>query len=99
MPLSFGANEAPLMARMTRELSFVLLGAGLLTSGYFLWPEEDPLEVANKQAAQGGGGGAPSRPAHVHHVFLSYGGRPAARASSITARGGFGRTGAGVSGG
>ena len=87
------------MARMTRELNFVLLGTGLLTAGYFLWPEEDPIEIANKQAAQGGGGNA-SRPAHIHHVvFIGYGGRPAARATSLTARGGFGRAGGGISGG
>jgi hypothetical protein len=87
------------MARMTRELNFVLLGAGLLTAGYFLWPEEDPVQVANEKAAQGGGGNR-SRPAHIHPVvFFAHGGRSAARASSLTSRGGFGRMGAGISGG
>ena len=27
------------MTRMSREFSLVLLGAGLLTAGYFMWPE------------------------------------------------------------
>jgi hypothetical protein len=86
------------MARMTRELHFVLLGAGLLTAGYFLWPEEDPMKVANEQAARGGGGD-PARSARIHPVVFFHGGRPSARATSITSRGGFGRTGAGISGG
>ncbi len=28
------------MARMSREFTLVLLGASLLTAGYFLWPED-----------------------------------------------------------
>jgi hypothetical protein len=43
------------MARMTREFSLVLLGSGILTTGYFLYPEEDLQakqdEEINKQVA------------------------------------------------
>ena len=29
------------MSRMSREFSLVLVGAGILTAGYFMWPEQD----------------------------------------------------------
>jgi hypothetical protein len=82
------------MARMTREFSLVLLGAGLLTAGYFLWPEEDPIQLANEQGAAGGGGGR--RGATTRHVvFVHAGGigRGSTVASTATLRGGFGRSG------
>src|SRR5262245_52947609 len=41
------------MTRMSREFTLVLLGAGVLTAGYFLWPEDDPARKANEQANQG----------------------------------------------
>jgi hypothetical protein len=50
-PSSPGIEEVP-MARMSREFSLVLLGAGILTAGYFLWPEEDVEAKANQQAQQ-----------------------------------------------
>jgi hypothetical protein len=89
------------MARMTREFSLVLLGAGLLTAGYFLWPEEDPLQVAN---AQGDGadnaGGAHGRH-RARHVIIIHGSRGVSPAlvRTATTRGGFGRIGGRMSGG
>ena len=38
------------MTRMSREFSLVLLGAGLLTAGYFMWPEKDFEKRAEEQA-------------------------------------------------
>ncbi|MCI0456262.1 MAG: hypothetical protein L0Z62_04680 [Gemmataceae bacterium] len=40
------------MARMTREFSLVLLGAGVLTAGSFFWPREDLEAAAAEQANQ-----------------------------------------------
>ena len=37
----FGIVQDTAMTRMSREFSLVLLGAGLLTAGYFAWPEQD----------------------------------------------------------
>ncbi len=89
------------MARMTREFSLVLLGAGLLTSGYFLFPEEDPIKIANeKDAAAAGGGGSHGRSGYHHVVFLHGAGtRSATIAPTATVRGGFGRAGGGFGGG
>jgi hypothetical protein len=87
------------MARMSREFSLVLLGTGLLTAGYFLWPEEDPLKLANEQAAAGGGdNGSRARIRHVHIIPIG-GIRSPALVRTATARGGFGRVGVGMSGG
>jgi hypothetical protein len=87
------------MARMSREFSLVLLGAGLLTAGYFLWPEEDPLKIANEQAAAGGGGpGTGGRSRHVVFVHVR-GARSPALVRTATSRGGFGRVGVGMAGG
>ena len=36
------------MARMTREFSLVLVGSGILTAGYFLYPEDD-IEARQKE--------------------------------------------------
>jgi hypothetical protein len=89
------------MTRMTREFSLVLLGAGVLTAGYFLWPEQDFEKRAEEQARQrvGGRSGGPML------LFLHTGGgsrsvtggRGAAMAS--VSRGGFGSIGGRVSGG
>jgi hypothetical protein len=89
------------MARMSREFSLVLLGAGLLTAGYFLWPEEDPLKKANEQAAAGDGPGGTRGRTRVGHVIILpiRGMRSPAMVSTATARGGFGRVGLGISGG
>ena len=90
------------MTRMSKEFSLVLLGAGLLTAGYFLWPEPDfekrAEEQANRRVGSRHGG---------HILFIGRfggggstavtGGRPAA-IGSVT-RGGFGSIGGRVSGG
>lgn len=39
------------MARMTREFSLVLVGSGILTAGYFLYPDDD-LEAKQKEQVQ-----------------------------------------------
>jgi hypothetical protein len=83
------------MTRMSKEFSLVLLGAGLLTTGYFLWPEPDfekrAEEQANRRVGSRHGG---------HILFIGHfggssssvtGTRPAAIGS--VARGGFGSTG------
>src|ERR1700722_89642 len=94
------SDEAPAMARMTREFSLVLLGAGLLTAGYFLWPEEDPIKIANEQdAVAGGNGGSRGRAGIRHVVFLhGIGGRSATVSPTSSVRGGFGRGGSGFGG-
>jgi hypothetical protein len=46
---------------MTREFSLVLLGSGLLTTGYFAWPEQDFEKRAEEQARQRVGGNANAR--------------------------------------
>ena len=88
------------MTRMSKEFSLVLLGAGLLTSGYFLWPEPDFQKRAEEQAGRRVG----SR--HGHILFLGYFGRggssvagskPAAMGS--VSRGGLGSIGSRVAGG
>jgi hypothetical protein len=95
------------MARMSREFNLVLLGAGLLSAGFFLLPEDDPVNLAAREAESGGpaGAGGAGRGSRVRtgHVIIFYGApgarsRPfasTARASTTgTSRGGFGRTGA-----
>jgi hypothetical protein len=91
------------MTRMSREFSLVLLGAGLLSAGYFMWPEKDYEKRAEEQAQNrvGGrhrtGGGI---------IFIGHfgggrssvsGGRSPAMAS--VSKGGFGSIGGRVSGG
>ena len=94
------------MTRMSREFSLVLLGAGLLTAGYYVWPENNFDKEADKQAEKrvGGrprsGGGA--------FIFIGHfggggatsttgGGRSPAMAS--VSKGGFGSIGGRVGGG
>ncbi|MFO0846505.1 MAG: hypothetical protein U0797_29745 [Gemmataceae bacterium] len=90
------------MARMSREFHLVLLGAGLLTAGSFLWPEEDPAKRAEQEAAAGGGGGTNGRARTSRVFFVTSFTRPSAPAPSAagaTSRGGFGRVGGAFSGG
>ena len=82
------------MTRMTKEFSLVLLGSGLLTAGYFLWPEEDFEKKAQAQTAQQAGGTRVR-----HHGFIPifittprYASAPTTPSSTIS-RGGFGGTG------
>jgi hypothetical protein len=94
------------MTRMSREFSLVLLGSGILTAGYFVAPEEDLNDRADRQAVQQVAGEQGTR--HRHHygyghlVFLHMpmgGGRgaPAGIRPNVT-RGGFGGLGHSMSG-
>jgi len=95
------------MTRMSREFSLVLLGAGVLTAGYFMWPEQDFEKRAEEQAqARVGGQRRAGSGGHVLIFVHSSGGgaysrtgtgRSAAMAS--VSRGGFGAIGGRVSGG
>ncbi len=91
------------MTRMTREFSLVLLGAGMLTSGYFLWPEKDFEQRAEEQA-QARVGGRSSGGSHmfffVHRSGGTYasGGSRSPAMSAVSTRG-FGSSGARFSGG
>ncbi len=87
------------MTRMTREFSLVLLGAGALTAGYFLWPEQDFERRTEEQARRRVGGTVP-----VHPIFWVHAGSSAAPAGRPVAvagvtRGGFGTIGTRLSGG
>jgi hypothetical protein len=94
------------MSRMSREFSLVLLGAGVLTAGYFVAPSPDEgLEKkADQQAAERVAGhnnaGTHHRPGmfmpllFVHSLGYAgnTAGRPAAAMSGVS-RGGFGGLG------
>ncbi len=99
------------MTRMSKELSLVLLGSGILTAGYFTIPsaEEGMEQKAEEQAATRTGHSQSSYHRHYGHggLFLwvhSAGyaghasGRPAAY-SPTTRSGGFGSISRGFSGG
>jgi hypothetical protein len=89
------------MTRMTREFSLVLLGAGMLTAAYMLWPEPDPDTKANEQAEKRVGGH--SGRVHAFIWIHSAGGARTSYASSLSsgnvARSGIGSTAARVGGG
>lgn len=91
------------MTRMSREFSLVLLGAGMLTTGYFLWPEQDFEKRAEDQARQRAGG----RGVSGGHMFLFFHGGSGAYSkagvrspamAAVSSRG-FGSTGARIGGG
>jgi hypothetical protein len=90
------------MTHMTKEFSLVLLGAGLLTAGGFLYPEENLERHAQDAAARQVGGNRASR-SHVHFypIFLGRTGTVPGRvaASPTISRGGFGSTGHFATGG
>lgn len=99
------------MARMSREFSLVLVGSGILTAGYFLWPEEELQAKQDERALQqvAGDNQNNNRRSHYHPGFIfihtgfagGYGGnsaRPAAMGGSVS-RGGFGSIGRGSAGG
>jgi hypothetical protein len=89
------------MARMSREFTLVLLGSSLLTAGYFLWPEEDPVKKAeaadadpnNKDRRNGDGRTAYRSRFIIIPIMYRTGGTSPAMPRSTIARGGFGRTG------
>ncbi|AMV26819.1 hypothetical protein VT84_20635 [Gemmata sp. SH-PL17] len=94
------------MTRMSREFSLVLLGAGLMTAGYFVWPEQNYDKEVDKQAEKRVGGR--SRSGGGTFIFIGHiggggpssvsgGGRSPAMAS--VSKGGFGSVGGRVGGG
>lgn len=94
------------MTRMSREFSLVLLGAGLMTAGYFAWPDEDFTKEADKQAEKRVGGR--SRSGGGTFIFIGHmgggGGGSTARGGSpamgsSVSKGGFGSVGGRVGGG
>jgi hypothetical protein len=93
------------MARMSREFQLVLLGAGILTAGSFLWPDPDLAEVAEKNARDPNAGGNSSG-GHRHRMggyimFIHPRSAPSRTfTSGATVRsGGFGGSGARFSAG
>lgn len=94
------------MTRMSREFSLVLLGAGLLTAGYFMWPERDFDKRADEQAQKRVGGNGGGTRTGGGFIFIGHfgggsssvsGGRSPAMAS--VSKGGFGSIGGRVGGG
>jgi hypothetical protein len=100
------------MARMTREFSLVLVGSGILTAGYFLYPEDD-LEAKQKQQVQqqmaGNNQNNGNRRYHGGFIWIhtgawgpagsaATGARPAAMGGNVS-RGGFGSIGRASAGG
>src|SRR5262245_63376169 len=102
------------MARMTRELSLVLVGSGILTAGYFLYPDEDVEAKQKEQVEQQVAGNNNNnnnehrrhyRPGFIWiytgawgHSSPASGSRPTAMGGN-TSRGGFGSIGRGSVGG
>jgi hypothetical protein len=100
------------MARMTREFTLTLVGSGILTAGYFVYPDEDKeLEAKqNEQVQQQLAGNNPNNNGHrvyrpgfiwIHTGAWSSGGgmsRAPAMGGNIS-RGGFGGIGRGSVGG
>ena len=93
------------MARMSREFQLVLLGAGILTAGSFLWPDPSIVDVAENQANDPDGGNHGSgRRSHMPYVMFFHSRSSPSRtmltsASPSVTRGGFGSSGARFSGG
>ncbi|WP_020469281.1 hypothetical protein [Zavarzinella formosa] len=99
------------MARMTRELSLVLVGSSILTAGYFLYPEDDLEAKQKEQVAQQVAGNHHTTGTHrsgfiwIHTGAFrggysngSVGSRPVAMGGNVS-RGGFGSIGRGSVGG
>jgi hypothetical protein len=94
------------MTRMTREFSLVLVGAGVLTAGYFAWPEQDFEKRAEEQARARVGGNGRTHHAGVYPIFFLHGtggtyasnGTRSPAMAAVSSRG-FGSTGGRMSGG
>ncbi len=98
------------MARMTREFSLVLVGSGILTAGYFLYPEEDLQAKQDEKAAQQVAGNNHHHRTHYYgpgFIWLHTGyaagysgstSRPVAMGGNVS-RGGFGGIGRASAGG
>jgi len=87
---------------MSREFTLVLLGSSLLTAGYFLWPEEDPVrkaeaanaDPANNNDGRNNGNRTTYRSRYtVIPIFYGSGRTSPAMPRTTVSRGGFGRTG------
>ena len=90
------------MSRMSREFSLVLVGAGILTTGYFMWPEDTYEKRAVDRAAGRVGGrthGGGGMLLFVHSGGGSYSTTGSRGASMGRTSGGFGARGAAISGG
>ena len=93
------------MARMSREFSLVLVGAGILTAGYFCFRDNDELFAKEEEQAKQQVSGRRSGGSHVPLIFLyggSHGGNgrvASAATAGGTMRGGFGGIGAHTAGG
>ena len=93
------------MAHMSREFQLVLLGAGILTAGSFLWPDPSIIDVAENKAndPDGDGGNSGGRRGRIGYVMFlhtrSAPSRTMLSSSSPTVRSGFGSSGARFSGG
>jgi hypothetical protein len=99
------------MARMTRELTLTLVGSGILTAGYFAYPDEEKeLEAKqNEQVQQQLAGNNPNHNGHrvYHPGFIwihtgAWGSSGMSRAPAMgghISRGGFGGIGRGSAGG
>jgi hypothetical protein len=100
------------MARMSREFSLVLVGSGILTAGYFLYPDDD-LEAKQKEKIEqqlaGNQNNNNNGPRRTHGGFIwihtgawgaagASGSRPVAMGGGVS-RGGFGSIGRGSVGG
>jgi hypothetical protein len=84
------------MARMSREFTLVLVGASLLTAGYFLWPEDEPARKAEQAAANGNDNRGSRTSARYHFIPIIVRGNTISSPSNTrttVARGGFGRIG------
>ncbi|HYT95200.1 MAG TPA: hypothetical protein VEL76_41165 [Gemmataceae bacterium] len=89
------------MARMSGEFTLVLLGAGILTAGSFLWPGDDVDAVANEHAGQqvasANATGSSGHRSHIPMLIYLHSSRSGlmsgtSRSAPVT-RGGFGSIG------
>ncbi|HEY1188744.1 MAG TPA: hypothetical protein VGE74_13905 [Gemmata sp.] len=98
------------MTRMSRELSLVLLGAGVMTAAYFAWPEPNYDTEADKQAAKRTGHDTTTGRSRGGMTFIYIGrfggggptsvaGRGRSPAMASVSKGGFGSVGGRVGGG
>jgi hypothetical protein len=90
------------VTRKSRELGLVLVGAGILTAGYFIYSDNKELMAKEEEQTKHQVGGR-----HGYHstlIFIHGGGYSGGRSSSPamasnTSRGGFGRIGSFSAGG
>lgn len=91
------------MTRMSRELSLVVLGAGVLAGAYLAWPDEDYTKEADKQAEKRVGGRPRSGGTFIFIGHFGGGGSSVRGGSpamgSSVSKGGFGSVGGRVGGG